>query len=120
MSSVRVVKLEAVESIPLPNESWSRMALTDKTVAGNTSSLGYSIFRPGTELSSVSHEVEEVAFVIAGRGELRLDDSVVSFGPHDALYIPPHTWHAVANTGDVDVIMVFGFPYPDYPPTDRR
>ncbi|MFQ5409147.1 MAG: cupin domain-containing protein [Anaerolineales bacterium] len=120
MSSVRVVKLEAVEPIPLPNESWSKMVLTDKTVEGNTSSLGYSVFRPGTELASVSHEVEEVAYVIAGCGELRLEDGVAPFEPHDALYIPPNTWHAVANTGDTDVIMVFGFPYPDYPPTERK
>ena len=119
-SSVRVVKLKAVKPIPLPNESWSKMVLTDKTIAGNTSSLGYSVFRPGTELMAVSHEVEEVAYVIAGSGELRLEDQVVLFEPHDALYIPPHTWHAVANTGENDVIMVFGFPYPDYPPTERR
>ena len=37
-----------------------------------------------------------------------------------ALHIPPGLWHAVANTGDEDVMMVFGFPYPDYPPTERR
>lgn len=120
MSSVRVVKLAAVDPIALPNKSWSKMVLTDKTVAGNTSSLGYSIFRPGTELASVSHAVEEVAFVIAGRGELRLEDGSVPFEPHDALYIPPHTWHAVANTGETDVVMVFGFPFPDYPPTERK
>ena len=27
---------------------------------------------------------------------------------------------AVANTGGEDVVMVFGFPHPDYPPTERR
>ena len=117
---VRVVKLEAVDPIPLPKESWSKMVLTDKTIKGNTSSLGYSVFRPGTELGSVSHEVEEVAYVLAGSGELRLEDSVVLFEAHDALYIPPNTWHAVVNTGDTDAIMVFGFPSPDYPPTERK
>ena len=34
--------------------------------------------------------------------------------------IPADLWHAVANTGEKDVIMVFGFPHPDYPPTERR
>jgi hypothetical protein len=24
------------------------------------------------------------------------------------------------NDGDEDVVMVFGFPHPDYPPTERR
>ncbi len=34
--------------------------------------------------------------------------------------MPAGVWHAVANTGDEDVVMVFGFPHPDYPPTARE
>ena len=120
VSGVRVVPLEQVEKIPLPGDSWSRMLITRQTAGENQASLGYSIFRPKTELAMVSHTVEEVAFVVAGRGELRLDGGAVSFGPGDALFVPPHVWHAVANTGDEDVIMVFGFPHPEYPPTARR
>jgi mannose-6-phosphate isomerase-like protein (cupin superfamily) len=120
VSGVRVMPLEGAERIDLPGGSWSRMVIARSTVGDNRSALGYSIFRPTTATSSVSHEVEEVAFVVEGRGELRLDGGTVPFGPGDALYIPPHTWHAVANTGDRDVIMVFTFPYPEYPPTARR
>jgi quercetin dioxygenase-like cupin family protein len=115
-----LVKLKAVDPIPLPNGSWSRMVLTGKTVAGNRGSLGYSVFEPGTVLAAVSHEVEELAYVVAGHGELRLEEESLAFEPGDALYIPPHTWHAVANTGESPVIMVFTFSYPDYPPTVRR
>ena len=96
------------------------MLLTSGQVEGNRSCLGYSVFTPGTVLSSVRHQTEEVAYVVGGRGELRLEDDVVSFRPGDAIYIPPSTWHAVANTGDEDVVMVFGFPHPEYPPTERR
>ena len=117
---VQIINMTNMEPIPLANDSWTRMVLTDKTVSGNGASLGYSIFRPGTVLSSVSHDVEELAYVIAGEGELRLENDVVTFGPHDALFIPPSTWHAVANTGDEELIMVFFFPFPDYPPTERR
>ena len=56
---------------------------------------------------------------MAGAGELRLDDGAVGFRAGDALHIPAGVWHAVANTGDEDVVMVFGFPHPDYPPTER-
>jgi len=42
------------------------------------------------------------------------------FAAGQGLFIEAGTWHAVANTGDEDVIMVFGFPYPDYPPTERK
>ena len=119
-NNVKVVPLEEVEPIVLPKGSWSRMVVTDSTVQGNKGSLGYSIFKPGTVTAPVAHKVEELAYVIAGRGELRLDDGAVPFGPDDALFIPAGIWHAVAITGDEDVIMVFTFPHPDYPPTERR
>lgn len=112
---VTIVSLEDVEPIELPLGSWSRMV-----AKGEQSSLGYSVFTPGTELQPVCHEAEEVAYVVSGSGELRLDDGAVHFGEGDALHIPAGVWHAVANTGDVDVAMVFGFPHPEYPSTERR
>lgn len=120
MDAVRRVRLDAVEPISLPQGSWSRMLVTATRVDGNRASLGYSVFTPGTTLPAVKHETEEVAYVVAGCGELRLDDGVVEFGPDEALFIPAGVWHAVANTGSEDVVMVFGFPHPDYPPTERR
>ena len=117
---VSVVPLGEVEPIPLPGGSWSRMVVTGGRVRGAASSLGYSVFTPGTVLAPVRHETEEVAYVVRGTGELRLDEGAVPFGPDDALHIPAGVWHAVANTGDEDVVMVFGFPHPDYPPTERR
>jgi quercetin dioxygenase-like cupin family protein len=116
----QVVALDAVEPIELPNGSWSRMLVTEGTVGGNRGSLGYSVFRPGTTLAPVCHETEEFAYVVAGRGELLLDDRALAFARGDALYIPSGVWHAVSNTGDEDAVMVFGFPHPDYPPTERR
>jgi quercetin dioxygenase-like cupin family protein len=115
VGAVAVVNLRDVDPIELPKGSWSKML-----AHGGASSLGYSVFTPGTELTSVKHETEEVAYVVSGSGELRLDEEAVPFREGDALHIPADTWHAVANTGDEDVVMVFGFPHPDYPPTERR
>jgi len=120
VGAVTLRSLDDAEPIELPNGSWSRMLVTTGRVAGNASSLGYSVFTPGTALTPVRHETEEVAYVVAGSGELRLDDEAVAFRAGDALHIPAGVWHAVANTGDEDVVMVFGFPHPDYPPTERR
>ena len=119
MGPVTVVPLESAEPIELPQGSWSRMLVTGARVDGNASSLGYSVFTPGTVLTPVKHETEEVAYVVAGSGELRLDDEAVPFREGDAVHIPAGTWHAVVNSGDTDVIMVFGFPHPEYPPTER-
>jgi quercetin dioxygenase-like cupin family protein len=120
MGAVTVVPLDSVEPIELPQGSWSRMLVTDARVGGNAASLGYSVFTPGTVLSPVRHETEEIAYVVSGSGELRLDGEAVAFGPGDALHIRSGVWHAVANTGETDVVMVFGFPHPDYPSTERR
>jgi quercetin dioxygenase-like cupin family protein len=121
MGAVSRVALADVEPIALPGGSWSRMVLTDTTVGDNTSSLGYSVFRPGSATAMVSHATEEVAYVVSGSGELRLEGGeAVTFGAGEGLFIPAGTWHAVANTGGEAVAMVFGFPHPDYPPTERR
>jgi mannose-6-phosphate isomerase-like protein (cupin superfamily) len=117
---VRVVGIDDVAPIDLGAGSWSRMIVTETTAPGTVSSLGYSVFTPGTHLGSVRHETDEVAYVVAGAGHLELDDGEVPFRTGDALQIPAGVWHAVVNPGDVDVVMVFGFPHPDYPPTDRR
>jgi quercetin dioxygenase-like cupin family protein len=115
-----VVSLDSVPKIDLAGKSWSRMLVNEKTVGGNRGSLGYSVFTPGTATAAVRHETEEFAYVVSGQGELRLDAETVPYRAGDALYIPAGVWHAVANTGGEDVIMVFAFPHPDYPPTERR
>lgn len=120
MSGVRVVPTDHVEPIELPGGSWSRMVLCAERLEGNACSLGYSVFKPGSATALVCHETEEVAYVLSGSGELRLDGDAVGFTAGDGLFIPAGTWHAVANTGEEDVAMVFGFPSPDYPPTERR
>jgi quercetin dioxygenase-like cupin family protein len=117
---VRAVALDEVPAIQLPGGSWSRMVLDSRTLGKNRSSLGYSVFTPGSVTAMVAHETEEVAYVVAGSGELRLDGESVPFAAGHGLFVPPGTWHAVANTGSQDVIMVFGFPHPEYPPTARR
>ena len=64
--AITVVTRDEVDPIPLPNGSWSRMVLTRETAPGIVSSLGYSVFTPGTATGMVSHEVEEVAYVARG------------------------------------------------------
>jgi len=117
---VTIVALDSVADIELPNGSWSRMLVSQERVAGNAGSLGYSVFKPGTVLSSVSHETEEFAYVVSGSGRLDTDEGEVRFTAGDAIHIPARTWHAVVNDSDADVVMVFGFPHPAYPPTERR
>lgn len=120
MSAVRVVALDTVPATMLANGSWSRMLLTGDQINGNQSSLGVSVFTPGTVSAAIAHDVEELIYVTRGRGELRTDEGPVEFSSGDALFVPPRTWHWVANTGTEDVEMIFNFPSAGYPPTERR
>jgi putative monooxygenase len=119
LEGVRVVPLADVPPVELPGGSWSRVILTGDRV-GSASAMGFSSFAPGTSTAMLAHETEELAYVLTGRGELRLDGASVPYGAGSALYVPAGVWHAVVNTGDEPVTMVFTFPHPDYPPTDRR
>lgn len=119
LTHVRVVPLEDVAPVELPGGSWSRVILTGDRV-GSASALGFSSFAPGTSTAMLAHATEELAYVLTGRGELRLDEGSVAYAAGAALYVPAGVWHAVVNTGDEPVTMVFAFPHPDYPPTDRR
>src|SRR5262249_11680101 len=96
---VKTVALQDVEPIPLPGGSWSRMVLNDKSLGANSASLGYSVFTPGCVTAMVSHDTEEVAYVLSGSGELQLEDGSVLFAAGQGLFVPARTWHAVANTG---------------------
>lgn len=116
----RAIPLEKVSRIDLRRDSWSAVLVSDKTVEDNHASLGYSVFTPGFISDDLSHSVDELCFVVAGRGAIRLEDEEVEVSAHDGLFIPATIWHTVVNTADEDLVMVFSFPWPDYPPTERR
>jgi quercetin dioxygenase-like cupin family protein len=116
---VAVVAAAEVPPIELPGGSWSRLLLTRDGV-GAASTLGCSSFAPGTTTAMLSHATEELAYVMSGAGELRLGEAVVRYRAGQALYVPAGVWHAVVNSGDEPLTMVFAFPHPTYPPTERR
>jgi mannose-6-phosphate isomerase-like protein (cupin superfamily) len=115
-----VISLADVEPVALAGGSWSRVLVAEQTVGGNASALGYSVFRPGTSTADLSHSVEELAYIVSGSGVIRLETGDVPVAAGQALYVPARIWHTVVNPGEEDLVMVFSFPSPAYPPTDRR
>jgi mannose-6-phosphate isomerase-like protein (cupin superfamily) len=120
MTDVTVVTLTDVAPVELPGGSWSRVLVAEQTVGGNVSALGYSVFKPGTSTADLSHSVEELAYIVGGRGVIRLETGDVPVSAGQALYVPAKVWHTVLNPGEEDLVMVFSFPAPGYPPTERR
>ena len=117
---VKIAKLAQTEAINLPQESWSKKLLTGQTVGARKMCLGVSRFTPGTMTDMLTHDEEELAYVLKGKGKLRLADGEVRYEAGDGIYIPAGLAHSVVNDGDEDVEMVFGFSYPDYPPTRKE
>ena len=119
-SRARAVALESVPRIELRHDSWSAVVVNDKTVEQNHASIGYSVFGAGFVSADLSHSVDELAFIVSGRGLVRVEGEELEVGPKDGLFIPATAWHTVVNNTDEDLVMVFSFPWPDYPPTERR
>jgi uncharacterized cupin superfamily protein len=46
--------------------------------------------------------IEEIYFVLYGEITIKLDDEVMTLGPHDAVRIGPETARAVRNDGDAE------------------
>jgi len=119
--SVKIAKLSNTEAIPLPKDSWSKKVLTGETVGTQKMCLGVSKFSPGIVTDLLIHDEEELAYVMKGSGKIRLKDGTdISYEAGDGIYIPAGVSHAVVNDGDEDVEMVFGFSWPDYPPTEKE
>jgi mannose-6-phosphate isomerase-like protein (cupin superfamily) len=120
LNAITVVTLADVPPVELAGGSWSRVLVAEETVGGNVSALCYSVFKPGTATADLSHSVEELAYIVSGNGVIRLESGDVPVTAGQALYVPARLWHTVVNPGEEDLVMVFSFPSPGYPPTERR
>jgi len=114
---VKVVRSEDGIRTTLPGGSWLVELLSNKTIGTMKMMLGISAFKPGANTEKKIHTEEECAFIISGKGKITLNDGDVEFCPNSAVYIPPGVAHGVRNDGPADVVMVYAFSYPAYPPT---
>jgi len=52
------------------------------------------------------HPHESVFYVIAGRGNVRVNQSSVDVGPGDMVFVPRWATHQSYNTGDEDLVIL--------------
>src|SRR6202044_3542656 len=109
-----------VPPVELAGGSWFRGLVAEETDGGNVSALGSSGFQPGTATAPLAHQVAELAYIVSGSGVIRLETGDVPVTAGQALYVPARLWHTVVNPGEEDLVMVFSFPSPGYPPRERR
>jgi quercetin dioxygenase-like cupin family protein len=116
IKTVKVVGFAKGQRVDLGNGSYSNLILTKSTIKDNKSMMGYSVFRPGTNIKQKIHvDAEELAYVITGSGKITIKDKAYPFRPGDSVYIPPGVPHGIRNDGTKDVVMVFFFSSSEYP-----
>jgi mannose-6-phosphate isomerase-like protein (cupin superfamily) len=121
VNEVTLVGLTDVEPVVLGGGSWSRILIDRATAASTATTLGYSEFAPQTSTDHMSHDCDELAYIVSGTGLIRLDGEAVAVEPDSACHIPAGVWHTVVNpSSDTPLEMVFVFDSPSYPPTERR
>ena len=114
---VKVLSWPDVPAIDIGNGSWSRLVITQESVGAQKAMLGISTFTPGTDTPQKVHTEDEFCYVLSGQGRITVGDEYVEYGPGSFRFIPAGVPHGVANPGPEDVVMIFGFTWPTYPPT---
>ena len=69
-------------------------------------SLAHAVVAPGR--SSVRHrlKIDEVYYIIRGKGEMHIDDEIASVSEGDAVEIPPGAEQWIKNTGETDLAFL--------------
>lgn len=63
--------------------------------------VNYAVIQPGEAFALHHHEtLEEVFYILSGRGEITVGSETQEIGPDMAVVIPKQTQHLMKNTGD--------------------
>lgn len=68
--------------------------------------LAIAKLAPGKEIESHIDPMEEIYFVLTGKGLIRVDEEEREVGPGDATWVPTGSSHSLLNTGDEDCIII--------------
>lgn len=108
--------LDAVPLVPdlRSEDGWVDMQvqfLVDQATAGTDDFLlGWTVLPPGARHERHRHpDADEFFVVLAGSGEIYTDEGREASGKGDVVFTPRGHWHGFDNTGDQDVVLVWGW-----------
>lgn len=95
-------------------EGWVEMQvqfLVDQQKAGTDDFLlGWTVLPPGARHDRHRHhDADEFFVVLQGSGMIYTDDGREPAAKGDVVYTPRGHWHGFDNTGDEDVVLVWGW-----------
>lgn len=68
---------------------------------------GWMYLEPGQASHRHQHHELETFIVVAGKGEMRVDEEGVEVGPGDVVYMPPFHKHVLHNTSESEDLLFF-------------
>lgn len=72
--------------------------------------LGWTVLPPGARHDRHLHRnADEFFIVLEGAGRIYTDDGTEPAGKGDVIWTPRGRWHGFDNTGDEDVVLVWGW-----------
>jgi quercetin dioxygenase-like cupin family protein len=114
---VVVVGLDAGKRTDIPGGSWVCELVSGPRTGASATTLGFSTWTPGADTKQLVHEVDELAYIVSGEGELSVGRERVPFRAGEAVFIPAGVPHGVVNDSTAEMTMVYVFSHPEYPPT---
>jgi quercetin dioxygenase-like cupin family protein len=108
--------LDAVPLVPglRADEGWVDMRvqfLIDKHAAGSEAFLlGWTVLPPGARHDRHRHHrADEFFIVLQGSGFVYTNEGREPAGKSDVIFTPRGHWHGFDNTGEEDVVLVWGW-----------
>lgn len=97
-----VVNIAQVEAFTTKDGSEIRELLAERNSCIRNQSLAEARLPVGSKSTAHYHpKTEEIYYILAGHGSMRIGDEVRDVGPGDAIAIPPGATHQIENTGSV-------------------
>ena len=108
---MKIINRDAASVIHTPHHSEIRPLIDRTTSAITQCSLAEEVLPPGCVVTPHHHhQLEEIYYIIEGRGVMTVGDDVREVSAGDAVYIPRENRHTLANTGTeaMKILLVCG------------
>ena len=102
-----IVNLAKTESFTTKDGSEIRELLAHRNSCIRNQSLAEARLPPGARTAPHYHpQTEEIYYILAGQGQMRIGDQTAPVLPGDAIAIPPGQVHQITNTGDQPLVLL--------------
>ena len=108
---MRIVNRNRARIVNTPHGSEIRPLIDRTTAAISQCSLAEEILPPGCAVTPHQHhQLEEIYYIVEGRGRMQVGDEERDVEAGDAIYIPRGHPHTLCNTGTeaVKILLICG------------